>query len=79
MKKALWLLLGISTSVSADYALVVASSGPTLKPLTSSKTLEQCEKTKANFEITFKDIQYSEKGKERYRLQCVELADGTTI
>lgn len=63
----------------ADYTLVIASSGPTLKTLTLSRTLEQCEKNKANFEQTFKDIQFKDNGKERYQLQCVEVENGTTI
>ena len=79
MKKLLALFSFLSVSVWADYSLVIASSGPSLNTLTLSTTLEQCEKNKANFESAFKEIQFKENGKERYKLQCVEVANGSTI
>lgn len=79
MKKLLILLSLFSMNALADYTLVIASSGPTLNTLTLSKTLEQCEKNKANFEQNFKEIQFKDNGKERYRLQCVEVESGTRI
>ncbi|WP_439286933.1 hypothetical protein [Lonepinella sp. BR2357] len=77
MKKYLFMLLTtLSYNVMADYALVSEHSSWGMNPVVQSKTLEQCQQNKANFEAV---IQQDEQKKKRYNFHCIELAQSSTI